>query len=100
MKTINAIAKVRFASARPQRVQLSQDAELTVELVCMEAGQAMEVRGGHWNYYVIAGSGQIAGDGTGEPLVAGQLTVLDAGERHVLTNTGEARLILLAAGRH
>ena len=56
MELINARAKVRFNSARPQKVQLHAGQELCVEMLCLEAGQEHHGHGGRWVYYVVAGT--------------------------------------------
>jgi len=98
MDVINAIAKVRFASARPQRVHLVRGATCVVELICMEAGQAIQGIRGQWVYYVVMGSAAVrSGDETGE-LSAGQVAATDGAQPHGLSNAGEGRLVCLAVG--
>ena len=95
MDVINAIAKVRFNSARPQRVQLSKCPRFTCDLLCMEPGQEVS-GGGKCMYYVIAGSGKVmAGKGRQE-LTMGHFVTCDEGESHTLVNSSEQRLICLA----
>ena len=100
MNTINAIAKVRFATAKPQHVQLGRNGELAVELICLEAGQSLEIRSGQWSYYVVAGSANVTANGQASRIGPGEVAMGEADERHVLANAGEGRLILLATGTH
>jgi quercetin dioxygenase-like cupin family protein len=98
MDVINAIAKVRFASAKPQRVHLTRGESCAVEMVCMEAGQAIHGIRGAWAYYVVTGTARVeAGDKNGE-LAAGQMAAAEGGETHSLANAGDGRLICLAIG--
>jgi quercetin dioxygenase-like cupin family protein len=99
METINAIAKVRFSSARPQRVQLHRSDSLQVELVCMEPGQQLRAPKGEWSYYMITGKGAVTGGGAEQALPTGQMAVSHAGEACTITNAGEQRLVVLAVGR-
>ena len=58
MDVLNAISKVRFNSARPQRVQLFKCDEFVCELLCLEPGQELTATGRR-AYYLIAGNGQM-----------------------------------------
>jgi len=58
MDIINAIAKVRFNSARPQRVQLAKCDGTDCDLLCLEPGQELSAKGPS-AYYIITGSGQV-----------------------------------------
>ena len=95
MDIINAIAKVRFNSARPQRVQLSKCPSYFCELLCLEPGQ--EISGsGRGGYYVIAGKGKLrSSNGPGE-LEMGNFIAFDDAESHTLINSSEQRLIVLS----
>lgn len=98
MDIVNAVSKVRFASARPQRVHLAKSESQLVELVCLEAGQEVRVTTGPWVYYVVAGAARLTcPDGQGD-LSPGQLACLGPEETHTLANAGEGRLICLALG--
>jgi len=98
MEVINAIAKVRFSSARPQRVQLRKADGLTVELVCMEPGQKLQVKEGQWSYYVVTGTAVVTCRGNQTEVPTGQVAVGEAGEAHSLDAAGERRLVCLAVG--
>ena len=99
MDLVNAIAKVRFASAKPQRVQLHKGDSMLTDLLCMEPGQETEGQAGQWTYYVVAGTAAITGADGGGELPAGQLAAVPEGERHSITNVGEQRLICLVVGQ-
>lgn len=98
MDVVNAIAKVRFGSARPQRVQIHKGRELHVEMLCLEPGQELRVRAGEWAYYVVTGTARMAAGGASNPLAAGQLAFSQKDEPHELVNSGESRLICLVFG--
>jgi len=94
MEIVNAVAKVRFGSAKPQCIQLHRDGQLALELLCMEPGQSFSAPGGR-AYYVIAGQAEVSSTGKPSSIAAGQLALSGTKERHILTNTGENRLICL-----
>ena len=98
METVNAIAKVRFGSARPQRIQLHKGAELVMELLCLEAGQKIAVNSGCWAYYVVTGKASVSDGRQSGELATGQLVAMDPPQRHTIANAGEGRLVVLAAG--
>jgi len=99
MEIINAIAKARFASSRPQCVQLHKDDAMAGELVCMEPGQDLTVASGRWLYYIIKGQARIATPEDQNDLAPGQVAALAPGEKHCITNIGEQRLICFAVGQ-
>jgi mannose-6-phosphate isomerase-like protein (cupin superfamily) len=98
MDTINAIAKARFSSAKPQRVQLHEGHGVSSHLICMEPNQKLVVEKGEWTYYVVTGAVDIASGDDERPLPTGQLAAIDAGERHTLATGGERRAVVLAVG--
>jgi len=99
MESVNAISKVRFASAKPQRVQLKSEGQLTGDLICMEPGQTLAVDSGEWIYYVVTGTAEFrAGQDVAE-LPTGQVASVDPDESHTITCAGEQRLVCLAVGR-
>ncbi len=98
MNFTNAIAKVRFASAKPQKVTLNKSDSLTAELLCLEPGQNMKVASGQWNYYVITGTATIGSAEGSTDLPTGQFAGSETDEPHTITNDGEQRLIILAVG--
>jgi uncharacterized cupin superfamily protein len=95
MDFVNAIAKARFASAKPQRVQLHRGSSILVEMLCLEGGQKVSQTEGDWAYYVVAGKAAVVCGGKTTELPAGQFAAaLD--ESHSLQAMGEQRLICLA----
>ncbi len=95
MDVINAIAKVRFSSARPQRVQLYKNAAFSCDLLCLEPGQEYTDTG-RCAYYVIAGNGELRAGKDTKPLSIGNLANCAPDESHVIINSSEQRLICLA----
>jgi len=98
MDIVNAISKVRFASARPQRVHIARNDNYLVEVLCMEAGQETKVTDGPWTYYVVMGTARIAAGGRAGELSPGQTVTTGPEEVHALANAGEGRLVCLAIG--
>jgi len=94
MDIINAIAKVRFNSARPQRVQLSKCSGYTCDLLCLEPAQELPAAS-RCVYYVIAGNGEIRAGETHKPLAMGCFVTCDEAESHTIANSSEQRLICL-----
>jgi len=94
MNLVNAIAKARFSSAKGQRVQLHKADHLQAELLCMEAGQDMDIPGGPWVYYVITGTAAIGG---GANVGQGQMLFVE-NEPHQVKNAEQRRLLVLAVG--
>ena len=92
----NAIAKVRFSSARPQRIQIHKGKTMSVELLCMEPGQDLKVRSGEWLYYVITGTATVAAGKKTITLPTGQLAANESEEPHSLACAGETRQVCLA----
>ena len=93
MIVVNAIAKVRFATAKPQRISLDKTDELCTELICMEPGQTLSVKSGSCVYYVVTGGGEFtSGDNTQE-LTPGCIASVGVGESHTLSASGETRLV-------
>ena len=100
MDTVNAIAKARFASAKPQRVQLQKDDDgLSVEMLCLEPGQDVSVRSGQWAYYVVTGTAVVQTGDQRHDISTGHVAVSAPDERHTLSNASETRLICLAVQR-
>jgi len=99
MDILNAIAKARFGSAKPQRIQLHKGLELSAELLCLETGQELRVPGGERTYYVITGSATITSAGSKAELQTGQLAACGLREQHTISNATDKRLVILAVGR-
>ena len=98
MDVVNAISKVRFGTAKPQRIQLHKSDELTIELLCLEAGQKVSATSGRWAYYVVTGTAALTANGDSAQLPTGQFATVEPGEKHTLSNAIEARLVVLATG--
>ena len=98
MDRINAIAKVRFASVRPQRIQIHRSGAMRAELLCMEPGQELPGETGQWLFYVVKGTAQFKTDEGEVELSAGHVGAAAPGERHSLHNASDQRLICLAVG--
>jgi mannose-6-phosphate isomerase-like protein (cupin superfamily) len=99
MDIVNAIAKVRFGSAKAQCVHLHQAGACRVELICMEPGQKLRVSSGEWTYYVIIGTACLTSNDKPVDVPTGQLVVAGLKEVHTLSNPGERRLVCLAIWR-
>ena len=96
MEIVPAIAKVRFASARPQQVPLADGSSYRVDLLCLEAGQETRRAPGDRCYYVLMGAARITVAARSAELATGQMALLAADEPHSLANGGESRLVCLA----
>ncbi|HET6429553.1 MAG TPA: hypothetical protein VFJ30_14145 [Phycisphaerae bacterium] len=95
MDIINAIAKVRFNSARPQRVQLARCDEYVCDLLCLEPGQELSATG-ECAYYVVTGSGKARVKGESQDIALGHFVQCGEGESHTILNSSEQRLICLS----
>ncbi len=95
MEAFNAISKVRFSSARPQRVQLQKLHGAVCDLLCLEPHQEISV-GGRCAYYIIAGQGVIKASKLQHPMSLGCFAATEIDEHHTLANNSEQRLICLA----
>jgi len=94
MTPTNAIAKVRFSSAKPQRVHLAQSDQLASELLCLESGQQMKVAEADTILYIILGAATI---NAGEEDASAQTgCVMAPGKPFLLANAAEQRLVCLA----
>jgi mannose-6-phosphate isomerase-like protein (cupin superfamily) len=99
METVNAIAKVRFSSAKPQCIQLHKGGPFHTELICMEPGQELKLQGGDRAYYVITGTAVLKSGGKSAEVPTGQLATAGPNEPHAIATSGERRLVCLAIGR-
>jgi len=94
MTPTNAIAKVRFSSAKAQRVHLDESKGLAAELLCLEGGQQLKIRSENAILYVILGTADVA---TGSQTATVQTGyVIAPGTAFTLANAGEHRLVCLA----
>jgi uncharacterized cupin superfamily protein len=100
MESINAIAKVRFNSAKPQIVGLYKGEGFVTELLCMEPGQATDGPAGERTYYVITGTATLSQGDSTVTVAAGHVASAPAGqEGHRLTNSSQQRLVCLVTRR-
>jgi len=95
MEILNAIAKVRFNSARPQRVQLHKTPGVICDLLCLEPKQELPTTG-KCAYYVVAGTGLLKAGRHSQQLSLGNFATTDQDEHHIIFNSSEQRLICLA----
>lgn len=95
MEKINVISKVRFSSARPQAVGLHKGQALSVELLCLEGGQNLQLKGPERLCYVITGAGNASSLGQETDLTPGLLIPMNAGETFTVTNSSQQRLVCL-----
>ncbi|MCD6378748.1 MAG: hypothetical protein J7L99_07865 [Planctomycetes bacterium] len=95
MEHINAIAKVRFNSARPQRVHLGKSDDFTCDLLCFEPGQEYSATE-RCAYYFIAANGVLKAGKEKKNVAMGHLVIFEKDQPHTIINTSEQRLICLA----
>jgi len=94
MVPVNAIGKVRFSSARGQRVHLIEADDVAADLLCLEKGQELSPGKAPAVLYVIAGTAAISQGGQQTRLPMGQVVRTDGA--CTLVNIGEQRVICLA----
>ena len=89
----------RFLAARPLRVGVFDRPRVVCELLCLEQGQ-QEVRGNYpasdQLYVVLDGQARIRAGPQIEELHGLQAVLVPPGVEHVINNTGEGRLTVLA----
>ena len=93
MNSVNAISKVRFSSARPQRVHLLDLPTGGVDLLCLESAQETTAKGPSTVLYIVTGSARITDGQTTQELSAGNLLVPDGD--CTIANAAEQRLVFL-----
>ena len=99
MDILNAIAKVRFASSRPQRVQLAKGGPAPIDLLCMEPSQKLKVPAGRRAYYVVTGAARVESAATAATdLAPGQFALTAEDEAHTISAAGDQRLVCLVIG--
>jgi quercetin dioxygenase-like cupin family protein len=96
--TVNAIAKVRFSTAKAQRIGLHKCPGQLAELLCMEAGQRLKVATGRWAYYVAMGTASMSAGGKTKQVPTGHFAAFASDEPHTVANATERRLVCLAVG--
>lgn len=94
MDAVNAISKVRFNSAKPQRVQLLQSESGQADLLCLEREQSTDLDGPGM-LYVITGTATVTGSDAGETKLSSGFLGRCEG-RCTLVNSSEQRLVCLA----
>ncbi len=99
MDVINAIAKIRFSSAKAQRVQLHRCVGFASDLLCLEPGQDFS-SAGRCSYYIIAGSGVLQAGKNKKDVNPGNFATCEEDESHTLVNSSEQRLICLVVSPH
>ncbi len=82
MASVNAIAKVRFSSGKPQRVNLLALPGGAVDLLCLEPRQQFPVSGPAVALYVVTGTARLA-DAKG---------AIEATPGHLLSPQGDCTL--------
>lgn len=88
----------RFSLDGVQRRSLIDQPDLSVELVCFEAGQAEEVSSPSASvvYQVLEGEALVRAAGATQRLGKGRLLTAPAGADHALENAGGGLLVVLA----
>ena len=95
MELVNAIAKVRFSSARAQRVRLHRSTRSAVEMLCLEPGQEVSLPESTRCYYVVAGSARFHAGKVSIDASPGHVVAPGEGETMSLANAGQQRVICL-----
>ncbi len=99
MDVINAIAKIRFNSAKPQRVQLHHCGDFACDMLCLEPGQEFSAAGS-CAYYFIAGAGVIKAGKNKKDIDMGNFAACEDDESHTIVNSSEQRLICMVISPH
>ncbi|MCD4699756.1 MAG: hypothetical protein K8R91_04190 [Phycisphaerae bacterium] len=99
MDVINAIARIRFSSAKAQRVQLHRGGGIACDLLCLEPGQEFPSTG-QCSYYLIAGAGVMKAGKSKKDVNMGNFATCEENESHTLVNSSEQRLICLVISPH
>ncbi|MCK4626906.1 MAG: hypothetical protein KAV00_16460 [Phycisphaerae bacterium] len=99
MDVINAIAKIRFNSAKAQRVQLHRFEGFACDMLCLEPGQEFS-SAGRCAYYFIAGTGVLKADKNKKDVNMGNFAACDEDESHTIMNSSEQRLICMVISPH
>jgi len=94
MMPINVSGKVRFSSARPQRVHLIDCTTSSIDLLCMESQQQMQVPATPVVLYVIIGMATITDGDQQVDLEVGHVYAPEPGGN--IMNNAEQRLVCLA----
>jgi len=98
VKTVTISDARRFSLDGVERRPLIEQGDITVDLVCFEAGQREDVPGPGASivYQVLEGEALVRFGGETHRLGKGKLMTLGAGEEHALENAGGGLLVVLA----
>ena len=99
MHTVAISEARRFSLNQVQRQPLISAADLTVELVCFEAGQKAEAASypATCAYQVLEGEAIVRAGDDVVRLGKGKLLKVDGGTSHALENAGGGLLVVMAA---
>ncbi|MEJ2667563.1 MAG: cupin domain-containing protein [Deinococcales bacterium] len=92
----------RFSLDAVQKTELAAGGDLSVSLLCFEAGQKDEDQtfGASCIYQVLEGEVLLRHDGGSERVGTGRLITVPAGSRHHLENAGGGLLVVMATHAH
>ena len=98
MKTVTIADARRFSLDQVQRSDLGSHPDLSVELLCFEAGQSLDGLGaaGTVVYQVLEGEALLRTAAERVRVGKGKLTSVSAGEQHTIENAGGGLLVVLA----
>ncbi len=98
MERVNIQQARRFSLEGVQRQTLTELGDLTLELLCFEAGQTDSERtaAGSTVYQVMEGEALVRAEGNTERLGKGKLLTVAAGTAHTVENAGGGLLVVLA----
>lgn len=98
MERVNIQEARRFSLEGVQRQTLTELGDLTLELLCFEAGQSdvESTSAGSTVYQVLEGEALIRASSGTQRLGKGKLLTVKAGTAHTLENAGGGLLVVLA----
>src|SRR5690606_17456750 len=98
MKTVTINDARAFSLDEVQRNELLDTGDLTVHLLCFEAGQAAgeTTPPGTTIYQVLEGEALVRQNGDSSRLGKGRLLAVPAGTPHILENAGGGLLVVMA----
>lgn len=98
MERVNIQQARRFSLEGVQRQTLTELGDLTLVLLCFEAGQqdAERTAAGSTVYQVLEGEALVRAAGSTERLGKGKLLTVGAGTAHIVENAGGGLLVVLA----
>ncbi len=97
MKTVSVASKRRFSLLGVETARLVDEADLSVELLCFEAGQGIGEQSydGTSIYQVLEGEAVIRDDTDRERCGPGRVTTVPAGTPHTVSNAGGGLLVVV-----